>query len=58
MQEIKDLVRPIHDLGQSGMIEAGKLQKIKDLIRSIYGLDAGVDNSKFLSYIYFDLFIF
>ena len=58
MQEIKDIVRPIYDLGQSGIIEASRLQKIKDLIRSIYDLDAGVDNAKFLSYIYFDLFSF
>jgi len=38
MQEIKDLVRPIHDLGRSGVIHASRLQDIKDLARPIHDL--------------------
>ena len=38
MQEMKDLVRHIHDLGRSGMIHARGLQDIKDLARPIHDL--------------------
>ena len=38
IQEIKDHIRSIHDLQQSGADKATRMQENKDLIRLIYDL--------------------